>query len=116
MPTRTTLSPAPKARRQREYRRRQREGVRLVRLGVRPGVLDALVEHGWLGKADTHDAKTIGDAIDDLLDCWARGTLAPDPTRRAKRYDITGPVEIVGRKGYVRTYVRKRRRELERVE
>ncbi len=76
--------------------------MRLVRLGVRPGVLDALVEHGWLGKADTHDAKTIGDAIDDLLDCWARRTLDPDPTRQAKRYDITGALAIGRRKGYVR--------------
>ncbi len=97
MPTRP--HPSLEAQRQREYRRRQREGVRLVRLGIRPGVLDALVERGWLGKADTDDLATIADTIDDLLDCWARGTLDPDPTRPAKRYDITGPVEIVGRKG-----------------
>ncbi len=112
MPTRTTLSLAPKARRQREYRRRQRDGVSLVRLEVGPAVLKALVKRRWLGKADTGDLRTMADAIDDLLDCWARGTLAPDPTRRAKRYDITGAVEIVGRKGYVRTDVRKRRKEL----
>ena len=102
MPTRTHPSPAPKARRQREYRRRQRDGVSLVRLEVGPAVLKALVKRKWLGKADTYHLGTIADAIDDLLDCWARGTLDPDPTRQAKRYRITGSVAVGRRKGYVR--------------
>ena len=82
MPTRTTLSPAPEARRKRESRRRRRERVRLVRLEVGPAILKALVKRRWLGKADTDDLGTIADAIDDLLDCWTRETLEPDPTRQ----------------------------------
>ena len=82
MPTRTTLSPSPEARRKREYRRRRREKVHLVRLEVGPAILNALVKRSWLGKADTDDLGTIAAALDDLIDCWTRGTLEPDPTRR----------------------------------
>ena len=93
------IPPSPEAQRQREYRRRRRERVRLVRLEVGAEVLDALVKHGWLGKADTWAPRAIGDALDNLLDCWTRGTLAPDPTRTAKRYDVTGRIAIGPRKG-----------------
>ena len=82
----------------------------MVRLEVGPAVKKALVKRKWLSKADTYHPGIMAEAIDDLLDCWARRTLEPDPTRQAKRYDITGALAIGGRKGYVR----KRRRELER--
>ncbi len=98
MPTRKR--PSPEARRQREYRRRQRDGVSLVRLEVGPAVKKALVKRKWLSKADTYHPGIMAEAIDDLLDCWVRGTLDPDPTRQANRYRITGSVAIGQRKGY----------------
>ncbi len=79
------LSLAPEARRKREYRRRCREKVRRVRIEVGPAILNALVKRSWLGKADTDDLGTIADALDDLIDCWTRGTLDPDPTRQGPR-------------------------------
>ena len=83
MPTRTL--PSPEARRQRESRRRRRERVRLVRLEVGPAILKALIKRRWLGKADTDDLGAIAAALDDLIDCWARGTLDPDPTQQGPR-------------------------------
>ena len=76
------LSQAPEARRKREYRRRQREGASLLLVEAGPVVKKALIKRKWLGKGETNDLGTMADAIDDLLDCWARGTLEPDPTRR----------------------------------
>ena len=57
----------------------------MVRVEVGPAVKKALVKRKWLSKADTDDLGTIADAIDDLLDCWARGTLDPDSTRQGPR-------------------------------
>ena len=74
--------PSTPAERQREYRQRQRDGVSVVLVEAGPGVKKALVKRRWIGKTDTGDRGAIADAIDDLLDCWARGTLEPDPTRQ----------------------------------
>ncbi len=79
MPTR--IPPSPEARRQREYRRRRRGGVRLVRHKLRPYVIDALIKGGWLSKTEARDGGALEAAVSDLIDCWARGTLKPDPTR-----------------------------------
>ena len=85
MPTRKPPPPSPKARRQREYRQRQRDGVSVVRVEAGPVVKKALAQEKWLGKAETGDLGTLADAIYDLLDCWARRTLKPDPTRQGPR-------------------------------
>ncbi len=85
MPTRIPLSPAPEARRQREYRRRQREGVRIVRHKLWPYRIAALIKGGWLSKAEARDDAALEAAVDDLFDCWARGTLDPDPTQQGPR-------------------------------
>ena len=83
MPARTL--PSTPAERQREYRQRQRDEVSLLLIEAGPVVKKALVKQTWLGKDDIDDRGALADAIDDLLDCWARGTLVPDPTRQGPR-------------------------------
>ena len=74
--------PSPAAKRQREYRRRQREGVRIVRNELMPYMIAALIKAGWLSKAEARDDAAREAAVFDLIDCWARRTLEPDPTRQ----------------------------------
>ena len=76
------LSQAPEARRKREYRRRQHDEVSLLLIEAGPVLKKALVKQIWIGKGETGDLEILADAVYDLLDCWARGTLEPDPTRR----------------------------------
>ena len=63
-------SPTPEARRQRVYRERQRQDVRVERVETSRDVRRALIERGWAA----NDAD-MADAISDLLDCWADGRL-----------------------------------------
>ena len=79
MPTRPL--PLTPAERQREYRRRQREGVRIVRNELMPYMIAALIKSGWLSMAEARDGTALEAAVFDLIDCWARRTLEPDPTR-----------------------------------
>jgi hypothetical protein len=74
-------SSSARARRQREYRARRRQGVRVVSVEVRADVRETLVAEGWLAPEDTADPQMVADAISDLADCWARGTLAPVKAR-----------------------------------
>ncbi len=83
MPTRK--APSPAAERQREYRRRQREGVRIVRNELMPYMIAALIKSGWLSMAEARDGAVLEAAVFDLIDCWARRTLEPDPTRQGPR-------------------------------
>ena len=55
--------------------------MRLVRHKLRPYVIDALIKGGWLSKTEARDGEALEAAVSDLIDCWARRTLKPDPTR-----------------------------------
>ncbi len=62
MPTRP-LSPAPEARRQREYRRRQREGL-LYEVGYVPlHLAERLVEAGLLPQQEATNPRALGAAL-----------------------------------------------------
>ena len=41
--------------------------------------LAALIKAGWIDEAEAEDREIVGDAIEDLIDCFARKTLSPDP-------------------------------------
>ena len=80
MPTRNR--PSTPAERQRESRQRRRERVRTVQHKLWPYRIAALIKGGWVSKAEARDDAALEAAVDDLFDCWARGTLDPDPTRQ----------------------------------
>ena len=77
-------TPAPPARagtaRVRLYRERQCQGIRHVAMvEIHAELLAALIKAGWLDKAEAEDRNVVGDAIENLVDCYARGVLSPDP-------------------------------------
>ncbi len=67
--------PTPAAERQREYRRRRREGARIAHTDVSADVVDGLIARGLVSKAEAADPRRLGDALADLADCFVRGTL-----------------------------------------
>ena len=66
------------------HRRRKRE--RIVVGGRRPEIPEhvraALVERGWLTPGQALDPKALVDVSEEILDCWARGTLTCGPINR----------------------------------
>ncbi len=69
------ISPTPAAERQREYRRRRREGDRIAHTDVPADVVDGLIARGLVSEAEAADPRRLGDALADLADCFVRGTL-----------------------------------------
>ncbi len=64
----------------RRHRGRRRRGIRHVALiEVHAEWLAALIKAGWIDEAEAEDREIVGDAIEDLIDCFARKTLSPDP-------------------------------------
>jgi hypothetical protein len=61
---------AQQARYQRTYRRRQREGAKLVE--VTPAVVLLLLETHHLSDAEANDPSAIGRALDAMAKEWAR--------------------------------------------
>ena len=43
--------------------------------------LAALIKAGWLDEAEAENRAVVADAIEDILDCYSRGVLSPDPGR-----------------------------------
>ncbi len=41
--------------------------------------LAALIKAGWIDEAEAEDREIVGDAIEDLIDCYSREVLSPDP-------------------------------------
>ena len=73
------------AARMRRSRARRKAGDRWVPgFDVRGEVLERLVDEGWTTEEEASDPQRLSDAVADLLDCWARGTL-PD----GAKYDVT---------------------------
>ncbi len=69
--------PTTPAERQRRYRARRRRRVRMLTVELRPECLERLVAEGWLNAEESQDVAKIGDAVEDLLDCYGRRTLRP---------------------------------------
>ncbi len=64
--------------RMRRSRARRKAGDRWIPgFDVQREVLERLVDEGWTTEAEASDPQRLADAVADLLDCWARGTL-PD--------------------------------------
>ena len=64
----------------RRHRGRRRQGIRHVAMvEIHAESLAALIKAGWLDKAEAEDREIVGDALQDLIDCYARGVLSPDP-------------------------------------
>ncbi len=66
------------AARMRRYRARRRIGSRCFRGNVPREVIDALVRKGWLKANEAADPARLGEAMVDVADCWAHGTLGAD--------------------------------------
>ena len=64
--------------RMRRYRARRRIGSRCFRGAVPREVIDALIRKGWLKANEAADPIRVGEAMVDVADCWAHGTLAAD--------------------------------------
>ena len=68
-------SPKSDAERQRRYRARQTEGVKVYRIEAVPSVKEMLVKIGFLTKEEAQDRRRVAAALEGLIDCLARGTL-----------------------------------------
>ncbi len=71
-------SPTPAAERQREYRRRRREGAKVAHTDVPADVVAGLIKRGLVSEAEAADPRRLGDALADLVDCFVRGTLTTE--------------------------------------
>lgn len=57
----------------RRHRERRKAGLRVFRLQVNDDVLSALRDRSWI--SNVSDKQEITDCLEDILHCWARGTL-----------------------------------------
>ncbi len=64
--------------RMRRLRARRRIGSRCFRGDVPREVIDALIRKGWLKANEATDPARLAEALVDVADCWAYGTLAAD--------------------------------------
>ena len=67
--------PLTPAERQRRYRSRKRDGMRLAQTDLNPDIVAGLVERGLISPEEAADPHCLGDVLADLADCWIRGTL-----------------------------------------
>ncbi len=79
-PSGPTGSPTPSAaERQRRHRERKWRGVAVYQVELRQEAKTRLIERDWLNEAEAQDRKSVTAALEDLLDCYGRGTLDPEP-------------------------------------
>lgn len=64
--------------RMQRHRDRARRGATAIRLEISPGVRRALVAMGWSGVDDAEDPARLADDVEEFLEAWAEGRLAPD--------------------------------------
>ena len=67
------------AERQRRHRERKRRGVAVYQVELRQEAKTRLIERDWLNEVEAQDRKSVTAALEDLLDCYGRGTLDPEP-------------------------------------
>ena len=73
-------SPAASTERTRRCRARRKAGDRWVPgFDVSRDVLERLFKEEWTTENEASDPQRLSDAVANLLDCWGRRTLAPDP-------------------------------------
>ena len=66
--------------RARRCRLRRKAGDRWVPgFDVSRDVLERLFKEEWTTENEASDPQRLSDAVANLLDCWGRRTLAPDP-------------------------------------
>ncbi len=76
----TTKAPTTSAaERQRRHRERRRAGVAVYQVEVTQEAKTRLIQRDWLNEAEAQDRKSVTAALEDLLDCYGRGTLDPEP-------------------------------------
>ncbi len=56
-------SPIPAAARMRKYRRRQRDGVRVVPVEVDHALIEKLIDGGWINEAEAVNLESLADAV-----------------------------------------------------
>ena len=78
-PGRPTKSPKSPAERMRHYRERKKWGVELHQIEVTQEAKTRLIKRGWLNEVEAQDRKSVTTALENLVDCYGRGTLDPVP-------------------------------------
>ncbi len=51
----------------------------MVQVEVNQEAIARLVALGWLGAAEARDRGCVTAALENLIDCYGRGTLDPEP-------------------------------------
>ena len=69
----------PDKERQRRYRARKCAGVHVFQVEVTDETIARLVALGWLGAAEARDRESVTTALENMIDCYGRGTLDPEP-------------------------------------
>ena len=54
-------------------------GLRVVQVEVSEEAIARLVALGWLGAAEAGDRRCVTAALENLVDCYSRATLDPEP-------------------------------------
>ena len=80
-PWHRSLPSGPKspAERMRHYRERKKWGVELHQIEVTQEAKTRLIKRGWLNEVEAQDRKSVTTALENLVDCYGRGTLDPVP-------------------------------------
>ena len=65
--------------RQRKFRARKRRGVAVYQVELTQEAKTRLIQRAWLNEAEAQDRMCVTAALEDLLDCYGRGTLDPEP-------------------------------------
>ncbi len=71
--------PTNPAKRQRLLRARRRAGLRMVQVEVNQEAIARLIALGWLSEVEAQDREIVTAALEDLIDCYGRGMLDPEP-------------------------------------
>ena len=75
-PAKGPMSPAERMRRHRE---RRRAGLRVVQVEVNQEAIARLIALGWLSEVEAQDRSRVITALENIIDCYGRGTLDPVP-------------------------------------
>ncbi len=71
--------PTNPAKRQRLLRARRRAGLSMVQVEVNQEAIARLIALGWLSEAEARDREYVTTAVENLIDCYGRGILDPEP-------------------------------------
>ncbi len=76
----TTKAPTTSAaERQRRHRERRRAGVAVYQVEVTQEAKTRLIQRDWLNEAEAQDRESVTTALENMIDCYGRGTLDPEP-------------------------------------